>query len=128
MVEGCGANGCEYMTGGIAVVLGAVGANFGAGMTGGMAFVYDADGSFERRANPETASSGSGWRRRIGKRVLHALVAEHAEATDSKWSQRRCSTTGTARAAHFWQVVPEGNARPGWRIRSTTAEALVAAE
>ena len=41
VVEGCGANGCEYMTGGVAVVLGEVGANFGAGMTGGMAFVYD---------------------------------------------------------------------------------------
>ncbi|PMZ83298.1 hypothetical protein, partial [Pseudomonas sp. FW306-2-11AD] len=53
VVEGCGANGCEYMTGGTAVVLGPVGANFGAGMTGGMAFIYDADGSFARRANPE---------------------------------------------------------------------------
>ena len=39
---------------GTAVVLGQVGANFGAGMTGGMAFVYDADASFERRANPES--------------------------------------------------------------------------
>jgi glutamate synthase (NADPH/NADH) large chain len=38
VVEGCGANGCEYMTGGTAVILGKVGANFGAGMTGGMAF------------------------------------------------------------------------------------------
>ena len=41
VVEGCGSNGCEYMTGGIAVILGAVGDNFAAGMTGGMAFVYD---------------------------------------------------------------------------------------
>ncbi|MFQ5785788.1 MAG: glutamate synthase large subunit, partial [Alphaproteobacteria bacterium] len=41
VVEGCGSNGCEYMTGGGAVVLGAVGDNFAAGMTGGMAFVYD---------------------------------------------------------------------------------------
>ena len=37
VVEGCGSNGCEYMTGGVAVVLGSIGANFGAGMTGGMA-------------------------------------------------------------------------------------------
>ncbi|MEL6211671.1 MAG: glutamate synthase large subunit, partial [Pseudomonadota bacterium] len=43
VVEGCGSNGCEYMTGGVAVILGEVGDNFGAGMTGGMAFVYDAD-------------------------------------------------------------------------------------
>ena len=36
-IEGCGACGCEYMTGGVAVILGEIGANFGAGMTGGMA-------------------------------------------------------------------------------------------
>ena len=41
VVEGCGAHGCEYMTGGTAIILGEVGDNFGAGMTGGMAFVYD---------------------------------------------------------------------------------------
>src|SRR5204863_2116616 len=49
VVEGCGANGCEYMTGGTAVVLGEVGANFGAGMTGGMAFIYDPEERFARR-------------------------------------------------------------------------------
>jgi glutamate synthase (NADPH/NADH) large chain len=54
VVEGCGANGCEYMTGGTAVILGKVGANFGAGMTGGMAFVLDEDGSFAAHANPES--------------------------------------------------------------------------
>src|SRR3546814_8413947 len=54
VVEGCGANGCEYMTGGTAVILGPVGSNFGAGMTGGMAFVLDVDGAFERRANGES--------------------------------------------------------------------------
>ncbi|BCD90974.1 hypothetical protein fh0823_11130 [Francisella halioticida] len=41
VVEGCGSNGCEYMTGGVIVILGTTGDNFGAGMTGGMAFVYD---------------------------------------------------------------------------------------
>src|SRR3546814_15028788 len=54
VVEGCGANGCEYMTGGTAVILGRTGANFGAGMTGGMAFILDEDGSFPTRANPES--------------------------------------------------------------------------
>jgi glutamate synthase (NADPH) large chain len=44
VVEGCGSNGCEYMTGGVAVILGRIGANFGAGMTGGMAYVYDPEG------------------------------------------------------------------------------------
>ncbi|NVL03935.1 glutamate synthase large subunit, partial [Ruegeria pomeroyi] len=41
VIEGCGTNGCEYMTGGVAVILGGIGANFGAGMTGGMAYLYD---------------------------------------------------------------------------------------
>src|SRR3546814_120945 len=54
VVEGCGANGCEYMTNGVAVVLGPVGDNFGAGMTGGMAFVYDTDSSFARNVNSDT--------------------------------------------------------------------------
>ena len=44
MVEGIGAHGCEYMTGGTIVVLGPVGANFGAGMTGGRAYLYDPSG------------------------------------------------------------------------------------
>src|SRR5665213_1564343 len=54
VVEGCGANGCEYMTGGTAVVLGEVGDNFGAGMTGGMAFVLDLEDQFEAAVNPES--------------------------------------------------------------------------
>ncbi len=52
IVEGCGAHGCEYMTGGTAIILGSVGDNFGAGMTGGMAFIYDEKNEFENFANP----------------------------------------------------------------------------
>ena len=54
IVEGCGAHGCEYMTGGTAIILGQVGDNFGAGMTGGMAFVYDKENNFENFANPSS--------------------------------------------------------------------------
>ena len=54
VVEGCGSNGCEYMTGGVAVILGEIGANFGAGMTGGMAYLYDPQGTDERLMNLET--------------------------------------------------------------------------
>jgi glutamate synthase (NADPH/NADH) large chain len=104
VVEGCGANGCEYMTGGTAVVLGKVGMNFGAGMTGGMAFVYDADGSFERRANPESII----WQRLASEHwegKLRALVEAHAEATDSKWS-RGLLDEWDRTIGQFWQVVP----------------------
>ncbi|MGI9395728.1 MAG: glutamate synthase large subunit, partial [Boseongicola sp.] len=54
VVEGCGSNGCEYMTGGTAVILGEIGPNFGAGMTGGMAYLYDPDTSSVGLINLET--------------------------------------------------------------------------
>ena len=54
VVEGCGSNGCEYMTGGVAVILGSIGANFGAGMTGGMAYLYDPEGKVDALMNHET--------------------------------------------------------------------------
>ncbi|MEO1199675.1 MAG: glutamate synthase large subunit [Pseudomonadota bacterium] len=51
VVEGCGDHGCEYMTGGVVVVLGETGRNFAAGMSGGVAYVLDEDGSFAERCN-----------------------------------------------------------------------------
>ena len=53
VVEGCGDHGCEYMTNGRAVILGATGKNFGAGMSGGVAYVYDTAGNFSQLFNPE---------------------------------------------------------------------------
>ena len=55
VVEGVGEHGCEYMTGGVVIVLGATGRNFGAGMTGGTAYVWDPDGSFRtgQKFHPE---------------------------------------------------------------------------
>ena len=53
VVEGVGDHGCEYMTGGQVIVLGATGRNFAAGMSGGVAYVYDLDGLFEKRLNKE---------------------------------------------------------------------------
>ncbi|WP_294296909.1 glutamate synthase large subunit [uncultured Sphingomonas sp.] len=105
VVEGCGANGCEYMTGGTAVILGGVGANFGAGMTGGMAFVYDPDGNFERRVNPETLTwcrlSSGHW-----EAVLRALVVRHVQATDSKFAASLLEDWDRIRGS-FWQVCPK---------------------
>ncbi|MBQ1500033.1 MAG: glutamate synthase large subunit [Sphingomonas sp.] len=104
VVEGCGANGCEYMTGGTAVLLGEVGMNFGAGMTGGMAFVYDADGSFAQRANPESIV----WQRLASahwEAKLRELVEAHVAATDSKWAAGLLEDWDRALGS-FWQVVP----------------------
>src|SRR5690606_13099560 len=50
-VEGTGDHGCEYMTGGLVVVIGPTGRNFAAGMSGGIAYVLDEDGSFRSRCN-----------------------------------------------------------------------------
>ncbi|WP_263587595.1 glutamate synthase large subunit [Sphingopyxis sp. GC21] len=105
VIEGCGANGCEYMTGGTAVILGAVGSNFGAGMTGGMAFVLDVDESFESRANPESIV----WQRLDSAHwegALRSLVEEHAAATGSKWSAEVLADWDRWRT-RFWQVCPK---------------------
>jgi glutamate synthase (NADPH/NADH) large chain len=105
VVEGCGANGCEYMTGGTVVILGPVGDNFGAGFTGGIAFVYDADGTFERRINPESLL----WRR-LGhphwEGVLRDLVARHVQETGSRFAARLLNEWATERD-RFWHVVPK---------------------
>ncbi len=53
VVEGIGDHGCEYMTGGLVVVLGATGKNFAAGMSGGMAYIYNPESKFEELVNPE---------------------------------------------------------------------------
>ena len=105
VVEGCGANGCEYMTGGVAVILGVTGDNFGAGMTGGMAFVLDEEDRFPGRANPESI----GWHRLASahwEARLRALIAEHAVATDSKWSNTILDDWDRWRG-RFWQIVPK---------------------
>ena len=54
VIEGIGDHGCEYMTGGRAVILGTTGRNFGAGMSGGIAYVYDPDNTFESLSNTDT--------------------------------------------------------------------------
>ena len=54
VVEGVGDHGCEYMTGGVVVVLGPTGRNFAAGMSGGLAFIFDEEEQFEKLYNPDT--------------------------------------------------------------------------
>ncbi|MGJ8535636.1 MAG: glutamate synthase large subunit, partial [Parasphingopyxis sp.] len=105
VIEGCGANGCEYMTGGTAVILGRVGKNFGAGMTGGMAFILDEAGEFERHANPESIVwqrlASSHWEER-----LLEMIGSHAKATESAWAHSIIDDWDRWRE-HFWQVCPK---------------------
>jgi glutamate synthase (NADPH/NADH) large chain len=72
VVEGIGPHGCEYMTGGTVVVLGPIGANFGAGMTGGRAYLYDPDG---RHLAALDGASVTGTR-------LATVVADRADGAD----------------------------------------------
>jgi glutamate synthase domain-containing protein 3 len=111
VVEGCGDHGCEYMTGGVVVVLGEVGRNFGAGMSGGVAFVYDPDNNLydpkdeqrmlvniemvgvEHVVDPDDVE------------LLRRLIESHVEETNSvrgsellkKWP---------AEAKRFWKIAP----------------------
>jgi glutamate synthase (NADPH/NADH) large chain len=86
VVEGCGSNGCEYMTGGVAVILGDIGANFGAGMTGGMAYLYDPEGKAEALMNKESLVtcpvSVDHW-----ENQLKGLIERHVEETMSRKAQ-----------------------------------------
>ena len=105
VIEGCGANGCEYMTGGVAVILGPTGPNFGAGMTGGMAWVLDEDGGFARRLNPESVVTARVEPLYWGER-LRALVQAHANETGSPKALELLSDWPRA-LPRFVQVCPK---------------------
>lgn len=81
VVEGVGDHGCEYMTGGIAIILGATGRNFAAGMSGGIAFVYDVKGQFDSLCNKEMVDLDPVDTEDIG--LLQELVSNHYEYTKS---------------------------------------------
>ncbi|MBV8867931.1 MAG: alpha-hydroxy-acid oxidizing protein, partial [Acetobacteraceae bacterium] len=105
VVEGCGSNGCEYMTGGTAVILGPVGDNFGAGFTGGIAFVYDPEGLLEKRLNPDTLT----WQRIAHPhwdQLARDLVAAHVAETGSSYAARLLHDWGRT-VPHMWQIVPK---------------------
>ena len=82
VVEGVGDHGCEYMTGGVAVILGRTGRNFAAGMSGGTAFVLDRDGRFERHCNLGMVELES-LADPDDVALLRTLVERHAEYTGS---------------------------------------------
>jgi len=105
VVEGVGEHGCEYMTGGVVVILGPTGFNLGAGMTGGACYVLDETSEILARVNGQLVEA----RRPDGAQLqeLHDIVARHTELTGSRvgtavleeW-QRRCR--------HFWRIAPRG--------------------
>jgi len=104
VVEGVGDHACEYMTGGVVVVLGNTGRNFGAGMTGGMAFVLDEEQMFERRFNPQLVGA-----LRVTDsedvRMLQKMIGRHLEKTNSKRASD-IITRWEKFLPLFWKVAP----------------------
>ena len=139
VVEGTGDHGCEYMTGGTAVVLGKTGRNFAAGMSGGMAYVYDEDGLFAKRCNPamvaldkvlpaaEQAASidraiwhqvnGSGQADEV---LLKALIEQHHSWTGSLRAREILDDWPGARAK-FVKVFPNEYKRALGEIQAARA-------
>jgi glutamate synthase (NADPH/NADH) large chain len=105
VIEGCGSNGCEYMTGGVAVILGDIGANFAAGMTGGMAYLYDPQGRAPTLVNGETlvscAVTEPHW-----EAELKGLIERHVAETSSRRGQDILQYWDRERA-HFIQLCPK---------------------
>ena len=105
VVEGCGSNGCEYMTGGTVVILGSSGDNFGAGMTGGMAFIYDKDQKFHLRVNPETLLFDQ-IRSDYWTNELHQIILKHYQNTASQHAKRILGDWENEKS-RFIQVCPK---------------------
>ncbi len=125
VVEGTGDHGCEYMTGGTAVVLGKTGRNFAAGMSGGIAYVYDEDGEFAKRCNTamvalekvlpakeqEASIDGAIWHKGAdGKQatdevLLKKLVQDHHRWTGSQRAREIIDNWEQSRAK-FVKVFP----------------------
>ncbi len=81
VVEGVGDHGCEYMTGGIVVVLGETGRNFAAGMSGGVAYVYDPDKQFHKYCNTELVELEALEEENV--QLLNQLIYKHYRNTNS---------------------------------------------
>jgi glutamate synthase (NADPH/NADH) large chain len=105
VVEGCGSNGCEYMTGGIAVILGTIGANFGAGMTGGMAYLYDPEGLVDDMLNMESLVTGPVAVQHWEDQLLDLIQRHVAETNSAKGAE--ILRNWDLEKANFVQVCPK---------------------
>ena len=103
VVEGCGNHGCEYMTGGLALILGEVGQNFAAGMTGGVAYVFDQYGTLDARVNHESVELKAPTAGELAQ--IRALIQEHVDATQSPRGIKLLYSFETM-SKHFVKVIP----------------------
>ena len=155
VAEGCGDHGCEYMTGGVVVVLGETGRNFAAGMSGGIAYVYDEHGSFKplcnlagvdletkiappepgptdapgrpRQRSVSVEDSGMGDPLRFDAERLRILVERHLLFTGSARARALLDDWDTA-LTHFVKIVPRDYRRALLDLRAEQTAAKTAAE
>src|SRR5690606_22272369 len=123
VIEGCGDHGCEYMTGGVVVVLGATGVNFGAGMTGGFAYVLDEKRNFVDRYNHELIDIHRvvSESMEAHENYLRHVVTDYAKVTGSAWAQEILADWADY-VGKFWLVKPRA-AEIGSLIDSVRAAA-----
>ena len=105
VVEGIGDHGCEYMTGGVAVILGKVGRNFGAGMSGGVAYILDIDETFIQNCNGDDLNIDP-INLEEDETQLQQLIENHFKATESPLAKRILSDWKTY-LPKFKKVLPE---------------------
>jgi len=103
VVEGTGDHGCEYMTGGRAVILGETGRNFAAGMSGGIAYVWDANGTFQQQVNKEMVELEPLDQSDVD--YLKDRIEKHVEYTDSSRGRALLDNWQTEQS-RFVKVMP----------------------
>ncbi len=110
VIEGVGDHGCEYMTGGVVVVLGQSGINFGAGMTGGFSFVLDLNNTFVDCYNHELIDIHRIHTESMGahNNYLHDLIEEFVAETGSRWGQSILDDYNDL-VSRFWLVKPKAS-------------------
>ncbi|MBK1989934.1 glutamate synthase subunit alpha [Sphaerospermopsis aphanizomenoides BCCUSP55] len=108
VIEGAGDHCCEYMTGGVVVVLGKVGRNVGAGMTGGLGYFLDEDGAFPELVN-KTIVKIQRVATEAGEKQLYDLIKAHCDRTGSPKAQLILQNWSEY-LPKFWQVVPPSEA------------------
>ncbi len=104
VVEGVGDHGCEYMTGGVAVILGTTGRNFAAGMSGGIAYVYDPLKQFPAKCNLEMVEL-FGLNEKGNDDLLKELIEKHVHYTHSRKGQKILENWEEEKQ-HFVKVYP----------------------
>ena len=119
VVEGLGDHGCEYMTGGLVVVLGRTGRNFAAGMSGGVAYVLDEHQLFDTLCNLDMVDLESIWRKE-DEHLLRELIARHQRWTGSQQAARILENWQEM-SGKFVKVMPIDYRRALERIREHEA-------